>query len=240
MASSTVGPEAAGSEAAGPRVIAGAAGHIELRIDLPAAAPRAVAVCCHPHPLFGGTLTNKVIHTVARSFAAQGAVAVRFNFRGVGASQGVHDGGAGETDDLVTVATWARSRWPGLPLWLGGFSFGSYVALRGAAQLSPALLVAVAPPVGRWDFSAIAAPTCPWLVVQGSEDELVPAAGVVAWARAAQPAARIAMLEGATHFFHGRLHELQDAVSAFVVDAAFAAGAPPAAGAASDAQAYIE
>jgi alpha/beta superfamily hydrolase len=228
MASSTVGPDG------GRGLIAGAAGDIELIVDLPAAAPRAVAVCCHPHPLFGGTLTNKVIHTVARSFTTQGAVAVRFNFRGVGASQGAHDDGIGETDDLVTVAEWARSRWPDLPLWLGGFSFGSYVALRGAARLAPALLVTVAPPVGRWDFSSIAAPTCPWLVVQGSEDELVPAAGVVAWAQALQPAVRIAMLDGATHFFHGRLHELQDAVAAFVVDAA------PAAGAASDAQAYIE
>ena len=228
MASSTVGPDG------GRGLIAGAAGDIELIVDLPAAAPRAVAVCCHPHPLFGGTLTNKVIHTVARSFTTQGAAAVRFNFRGVGASQGAHDDGIGETDDLVTVAEWARSRWPGLPLWLGGFSFGSYVALRGAARLAPALLVTVAPPVGRWDFSSIAAPTCPWLVVQGSEDELVPAAGVVAWAQALQPAVRIAMLDGATHFFHGRLHELQDAVAAFVVDAA------PAAGAASDAQAYIE
>jgi len=228
MASSTVGPDG------GRRLIAGAAGDIELIVDLPAAAPRAVAVCCHPHPLFGGTLTNKVIHTVARSFTTQGAAAVRFNFRGVGASQGAHDDGIGETDDLVTVAEWARSRWPDLPLWLGGFSFGSYVALRGAARLAPALLVTVAPPVGRWDFSSIAAPTCPWLVVQGSEDELVPAAGVVAWAQALQPAVRIAMLDGATHFFHGRLHELQDAVAAFVVDAA------PAAGAASDAQAYIE
>ena len=228
MASSTVGPDG------GRRLIAGAAGDIELIVDLPAAAPRAVAVCCHPHPLFGGTLTNKVIHTVARSFTAQGAAAVRFNFRGVGASQGAHDDGIGETEDLVTVAEWARSRWPDLPLWLGGFSFGSYVALRGAARLAPALLVTVAPPVGRWDFSSIAAPTCPWLVVQGSEDELVPAAGVVAWAQTLQPAVRIAMLDGATHFFHGRLHELQDAASAFVVDAA------PAAGAASDAQAYIE
>jgi alpha/beta superfamily hydrolase len=228
MASSTVGPDG------GRGLIAGAAGDIELIVDLPAAAPRAVAVCCHPHPLFGGTLTNKVIHTVARSFTTQGAVAVRFNFRGVGASQGAHDDGIGETDDLVTVAEWARSRWPDLPLWLGGFSFGSYVALRGAARLAPALLVTVAPPVGRWDFSSIAAPTCPWLVVQGSEDELVPAAGVVAWAQALQPAVRIAMLDGATHFFHGRLQELQDAASAFVVDAA------PAAGAASDAQAYIE
>jgi len=228
MASSTVGPDG------GRRLIAGAAGDIELIVDLPAAAPRAVAVCCHPHPLFGGTLTNKVIHTVARSFTTQGAAAVRFNFRGVGASQGAHDDGIGETEDLVTVAEWARSRWPDLPLWLGGFSFGSYVALRGAARLAPALLVTVAPPVGRWDFSSIAAPTFPWLVVQGSEDELVPAAGVVAWAQTLQPAVRIAMLDGATHFFHGRLHELQDAASAFVVDAA------PAAGAASDAQAYIE
>ena len=114
MASSTVGPDG------GRRLIAGAAGDIELIVDLPAAAPRAVAVCCHPHPLFGGTLTNKVIHTVARSFTAQGAAAVRFNFRGVGASQGAHGDGIGETDDLVTVAEWARSRWPDLPLWLGG------------------------------------------------------------------------------------------------------------------------
>jgi len=221
MASSTAGPDG------GRRLIAGAAGDIELIVDLPATEPRAVAVCCHPHPLFGGTLTNKVIHTVARSFAAQGAVAVRFNFRGVGASQGEHDGGVGETADLVTVADWARARWSGLPLWLGGFSFGSYVALRGAARLAPSLLVTVAPPVGRWDFSDIVAPACPWLVVQGSEDELVPAAGVVAWAQALQPAVRVVMLDGATHFFHGRLHELQDAVAA------------SAAGAAS-AQAYIE
>jgi alpha/beta superfamily hydrolase len=209
MASSTAGPE-----------LAGAAGVIETVVDLPAAAPRAVAVCCHPHPLYGGALTNKVIHTVARAFAAQGAAAVRFNFRGVGASQGEHDGGAGETDDLVTVAGWARARWPGLPLWLGGFSFGAYVALRGAPRLAPSLLVTVAPPAGRWDFSDIAAPRCPWLVVQGSDDELVQAAGVVGWARALQPAARIVMLEGASHFFHGRLRELQDAVEASAAESA--------------------
>lgn len=217
MASSTVGPE-----------VVGAAGAIEVVVDLPAAAPRAVALCCHPHPLYGGTLTNKVIHTVARGFVAQGAAAVRFNFRGVGASQGVHDGGRGETDDLVTVAAWARARWPGLPLWLGGFSFGSYVALNGTPRLAPALLATVAPPVGRWDFSHIAAPACPWLVVQGSADELVDAAEVARWAGALQPAVRIALMDGASHFFHGRLRELQDAVERFV------------AGAAGAAQAYIE
>jgi hypothetical protein len=231
MAPSTVAPDGGETPGGGRQLIAGAAGDIELIVDLPAGAPCAVAVCCHPHPLFGGTLTNKVIHTVARSFVARGAVAVRFNFRGVGASQGAHDGGIGETDDLATVAAWARARWPGLPLWLGGFSFGSYVALRGAARLEPAWLVTVAPPVGRWDFSAIAAPACPWLVVQGSEDELVAAAGVVAWAQAAQPAVRIAMLDGATHFFHGRLHELQDAVTASAREQGVQAQA---------AQAYIE
>lgn len=217
MASSTVGPEAGGPgpPGAGRQLLAGAAGDIEAVVDLPAGAPRAVAVCCHPHPLFGGTLTNKVIHTVARAFAAQGAVAVRFNFRGVGASEGEHDGGVGETDDLAAVAAWARSRWPGLPLWLGGFSFGSYVALRGAARLAPSLLVTVAPPVGRWDFAAIPAPACPWLLVQGSADELLDADAVTAWARALSPAVQVALLPEASHFFHARLHEVRDLVEAF-------------------------
>ena len=217
MASSTAGPEAGGPEPAGAgrQLLAGAAGDIEAVVDLPAVAPRAVAVCCHPHPLFGGALTNKVIHTVARAFAAQGAVAVRFNFRGVGASQGAHDGGIGETDDLATVAAWARARWPGLPLWLGGFSFGAFVALRGQAALAPALLVTVAPPVGRWDFSAIPAPSCPWLVVQGTADELLDADAVAAWARTLSPGAQVALLPEASHFFHARLHEVRDLVERF-------------------------
>jgi len=107
----------------------GAAGDIETLIESPSVAPIAVAICCHPHPLFGGSMTNKVIHTVAKTFLAAGSVVIRFNFRGVGASAGVHDEGRGETDDVVALARWARERWPGLPLWLGGFSFGGYVAL---------------------------------------------------------------------------------------------------------------
>lgn len=203
-------------------LLQGAAGHIETLIESPATAPCAVAICCHPHPLFGGTITNKVIHTVARSFLAAGAVAVRFNFRGVGASEGVHDGGTGEAQDVLALAEWARSRWPGLPLWLGGFSFGSWIALRTQSTIKPQRLVTVAPPVGRWDFSAIEPPQCPWLVIQGDKDELVDASTVGRWVSSLEGHGRCApslvMLSGADHFFHARLHEVRDAVSRFIAD----------------------
>ncbi|MFM8844485.1 MAG: alpha/beta hydrolase [Gammaproteobacteria bacterium] len=191
----------------------GAAGDIETLVESPSGAPVAVAICCHPHPLFGGSMTNKVIHTVAKTFLAAGAVVIRFNFRGVGASAGVHDDGRGEVDDVIALAKWARERWPDLPLWLGGFSFGAWIALR--APVSPALLVTVAPPVGRWDFSKISPPQCPWLVIQGDRDDLVDANAVEQWVRASG-ASSLVRLPEADHFFHARLHELRDAVAAFV------------------------
>lgn len=197
-------------------VVAGEAGDIETLIEHPTGQARAIALCCHPHPLFGGTLSNKVIHTVARAFLAADAIAIRFNFRGVGSSGGVHDRGEGEMRDLLTLAAWARDRWPGLPLWLGGFSFGAWVSLRAQAALSPALLVSVAPPVGRWDFSTITPPRCPWLVIQGDADELVDAAAVQSWtSSAAGGSAEFVLLAGADHFFHARLHEVKGAVSRF-------------------------
>ncbi|MFM7432556.1 MAG: alpha/beta hydrolase [Gammaproteobacteria bacterium] len=191
----------------------GAAGDIETLVESPSGAPVAVAICCHPHPLFGGSMTNKVIHTVAKTFLAAGAVVIRFNFRGVGASAGVHDDGRGEVDDVIALAKWARERWSDLPLWLGGFSFGTWIALR--APVSPALLVTVAPPVGRWDFSKISPPQCPWLVIQGDRDDLVDANAVEQWVRASG-ASSLVRLPEADHFFHARLHELRDAVAAFV------------------------
>lgn len=197
--------------------LVGAAGDIETLVELPDPAlysqPRAVAVCCHPHPLFGGAMINKVIHTVARSFVASGAVAIRFNFRGVGASAGVHDAGRGELDDLIRVAEWARARWPATPLWLGGFSFGAWMVLRAHAILTPQLLVTVAPPVGRWSFDDIPKPRCPWLVVQGSNDELVDAEVVRRYAHTLDPAVDYVEIEAADHFFHGQLHAVSDAVS---------------------------
>lgn len=173
-------------------------------------------MCCHPHPLFGGSLTNKVVHTLARRCSAAGAVAVRFNFRGVGASTGVHDEGRGELEDLRSVVQWAQRQWPELPLWLGGFSFGAWMALQAQADLAPDLLITIAPPVGRWDFSAVRAPQGPWLCVQGDRDELVDAVAVAAWTVALDPNVKLVRLPEAEHFFHGRLHELADAIAQFL------------------------
>lgn len=201
-------------------VIDGPAGPIEALIEAPpgAESARAFGVVCHPHPLFGGTMTNKVVHTVARAWHELGLPTLRFNFRGVGGSAGSHDGGSGETQDALAVIAQGRRLWPRAPLWLAGFSFGSYVALRAAAPAAPACLVTVAPPVGRWDFSAIAAPQCPWLIVQGDRDELVDASAVGDWARAQSPAPRLVLLDGAEHFFHGRLHDLRGALFDFARD----------------------
>lgn len=205
-----------GQPVAGQQFIEGDAGRIELFVDLPGTAPRAVAVCCHPHPLFGGALTNKVIHTVARRLASAGALTVRFNFRGVGASEGVHDQGRGELRDLLRVIDWARAQAAGAPLWLAGFSFGAWVALRAQHRVAPAALITVAPPVGRWDFTEVIPPSCPWLLIQGSADELVDAERALDWARRLQPDAQVELLLGADHFFHARLHEVADAIERFL------------------------
>jgi alpha/beta superfamily hydrolase len=134
-------------------LIDGPAGRLEARVEDPApgSGPRVVGVVCHPHPLFGGTLQNKVVHTLARTLQELAAPTVRFNFRGVGASEGVHDDGRGEVDDALAVIAWARARWECEPLWLAGFSFGAAVALHACATARPAALVTVAPPVKRPD-----------------------------------------------------------------------------------------
>jgi alpha/beta superfamily hydrolase len=198
--------------------IDGPSGPLEALLEAPAAgtSPRALGVVCHPHPLFGGTMTNKVVHTVARAFVAHGAATLRFNFRGVGASAGSYDEGRGETDDLLAVVAHGRALFPGLPLWLGGFSFGSFVALRGHAAAGAARLVTVAPPVGRWDFAGLEPPRCPWLVVQGDQDELVDVGAVRQWLATQPLAPQLVVLPGAEHFFHGRLHYVKDAVADFL------------------------
>lgn len=201
--------------------IGGPAGAIEALVEAPAGRPPSrFGVVCHPHPLFGGAMTNKAVHSVARCWNELGVPTLRFNFRGVGASEGQYDEGGGETDDALAVIEFGRRRWPGVDLWLAGFSFGAYVALRAAARAGPSILVTIAPPVGRWDFRTLTAPGCPWLIVQGDRDELVDAATVQAWAERQRPAPQMAMLTGAEHFFHGRLHELREVVRGFSVVAA--------------------
>jgi len=180
------------------------------------------AVICHPHPLFGGTMDNKVVTTLARALQECGIPTVRFNFRGVGASGGHYDEGRGETEDAAAVADWAALRWPDTGLVLAGFSFGAYVATRLATARAVKHLITVAPPVQRFDFAAVAKPVCPWLIVQGDADELVDARAVLAWADAPGADApgsdvpgaslRVVMMPGVGHFFHGHLAELRDAV----------------------------
>jgi alpha/beta superfamily hydrolase len=195
-----------------PETIAGPAGPLEAMLEDPGSAARQVAVVCHPHPLFGGTMHNKVVTTVARALRDEGVPTVRFNFRGVGASAGSFDSGNGETADAAAVADWCSTRWPGCDLVIAGFSFGAYVALRLAQSRPASLLITIAPPVGNFDFSGLAAPQCPWLVLQGDADEVVDARRVVDWAESLEPRPRLTLLPGVGHFFHGRLHELRDTV----------------------------
>lgn len=200
------------ANAPGSVAIAGPVGRLEAVVEEPAAAtgpPSVAAVICHPHPLFGGTLHNKVVHTLARSLRAGGAATLRFNFRGVGASAGAHDNGAGEIQDALAAAAWARVRWPGAPLVLAGFSFGGAVAIEAAGAAAPAWLITVAPAVERVQLEHLVLPRCDWLVVQGDADDVVSADSVVQWMTRWAPQARVRVLSGVGHFFHGRLHELQ-------------------------------
>ena len=197
---------------AGKTLISGPAGALELRIDCPRDGRplRGAGVICHPHPQFGGTLNNKVVHTVARVFAELGLAAVRFNFRGVGASEGAHDKGRGETDDLRCVLSWVREQDPGGVLWLAGFSFGGYVALRAAAGESIDRLVTIAPPVNRFALDVVPSPRCPWLLIQGEDDEIVPGDAVLQWAKALPHPPVIEVVPEGDHLFHGRLNVLRD------------------------------
>jgi alpha/beta superfamily hydrolase len=177
---------------------------------------RVFGVVCHPHPLGGGTLDNKVVHTVARVMQELGLPTLRFNFRGVGASAGKFDDGAGETEDALAVIDWGRERWPQGALWLAGFSFGAYTALRASERREVQRLITIAPPVQRLQSAALRAPDCPWLIVQGDEDEIVSCQAVMSWAKSLSPQPQVAILRGASHFFHGRLQDLKDAIMAHV------------------------
>lgn len=193
-------------------VFNGPAGVLEGLIDKPEAQPSAVAVVCHPHPLFQGSMHNKVTYILARAFNELGAISLRFNFRGVGASAGEYADGVGETADALAAIDWLTARHPGLPLWLAGFSFGAYVALRAQSQRPVKRLVTVAPAVERFDTSAIVLPTIPWLLVQGDADEVVAPQTVFDWVAGLAKPPQLAVLKGAGHFFHGRLNELRQTV----------------------------
>jgi uncharacterized protein len=168
-----------------------------------------VAVLCHPHPQHQGTMLNKVVHTLARAMNDLGLSALRFNFRGVGASEGDYAEGEGEVDDVIAVAEYARRRWPGCRIWLAGFSFGAMVSARAAAQVQPEQLLSVAPAVNILGRELSEIPGMPWLVVQGGADEIVSPADVRDWVAMLQPQPKLIVLPEAGHFFHGHLVDLR-------------------------------
>ena len=164
------------------------------------------AVVCHPHPLHGGTMDNKVVTTLVRAYRELGVPVARFNFRGVGASEGVHDNGVGEVGDLRAVADWFRDKTGASRLLVAGFSFGTGVAGNFAlAESAVAQVVFVAPPVGRYNFAPALAYPMPVCVVMGDQDELVDAAEVYQWADTLEPRPALIRIPEATHFFHGQL-----------------------------------
>ncbi len=189
----------------------GPAGRLECMVDVPEPneARPATFVICHPHPLHGGTMHNKVVTIMERSMRELGLNTVRFNFRGVGESEGAFDDGYGEADDLFTVTEWVRRTRPGDSLWLGGFSFGSYITLRAAQNLKLGQLVSIAPAVSRFSFADLHHPGCPWLIIQGDEDEVVPFDEVRAWVETVEPPPDFIVMERAGHFFHRRLMDLR-------------------------------
>ena len=161
---------------------------------------------------------NKVAHTLARAFARLGFATLRFNFRGTEGSEGAWDEGRGEVEDVLAAAEWLRQAYPDLPVWIGGFSFGAAMAIKAAQRESFAGLVSVAPAVSRFHADPAPQPQCPWLIVQGDEDELVAAEETIEWVNTLEPGPELVVLQGAEHFFHGRLVDLREVMMAFVTE----------------------
>jgi alpha/beta superfamily hydrolase len=198
----------------GPLHLTGPAGRLELMVDLPEPGQEraGVAVVCHPNPPDGGTLHNKVVTMTARALSELGIAAVRFNFRGVGQSEGHFDEGRGEILDLLAVTDWLRKVRADDALWLAGFSFGSWVALQGARQLPVKQMISIAPPVGLRAFDGVMPPACPWLVVMPEADDIVDPQKVYDWIDSLKDKPTLVRMPDTGHFFHRRLMDLRGAI----------------------------
>jgi alpha/beta superfamily hydrolase len=195
-------------------------GHLEGLLKPPDdGEPRAIAVICHPHPQFGGTMHNKVVYQAARALNEAGIAAVRFNFRGVGTSTGTYDEGRGEREDVHTVLDYAHGRYPKLPMILGGFSFGSWVSLPIAcADARVTSLLGMGIPTGILQTTILDTCAKPKLIVQGERDEYGPLDQLREWyARLSEPK-RLVVVPDADHFFTGHLRELHAAIVNFFAD----------------------
>jgi uncharacterized protein len=192
--------------------IMGAAGALQCALDLPESAPRGLALVAHPHPLYGGTMDNKVAQTLVRAFVALGYAAVRMNFRGVGKSEGVHDAGLGETDDMALLLAHMQQQYPGLPVALAGFSFGTFVQSQLQQRLieqgHPAeRLVLVGTAAGKWAVPTVPANT---ILIHGELDDTIPLSDVLDWARPQD--LPVIVIPGADHFFHRKLQHIKNFV----------------------------
>ncbi len=200
----------------GPLLIDGPAGQLELLLNYPDPdkypASKPVVVICHPHPLYGGSLTNKVVHMIGRAVNDLGLAAIRFNFRGVGKSEGSFDDGRGESDDLAAVVHWVRQQYPDSPLWLAGFSFGAYIALKAHKRVDAEKLLLVAPPVTLYDLEGVSEVAIPWWVIQGGQDEVIDPLAVDRWVKQHSTPPIYEWYEPGSHFFHGQLNYLRDFV----------------------------
>lgn len=206
--------------AAAELLLPGPAGRLEAIVATPRtlAAVPGFCVVGHPHPLFGGAMSNKVVYSLASSALKAGLVALRFNFRGVGRSTGLYDESRGETDDALAAVAWLRERMPDANIVLAGFSFGAYVTLKAAASVHPVAQISVGIPFGRYMDNAPPPPHpgCPWLCVHSRDDDTVAWSETEPVLRAYAPPPDIALFDGAGHFFHGRLGDLQGAVLPFL------------------------
>jgi alpha/beta superfamily hydrolase len=192
--------------------LAGSSGPLECRLDKPEHTPRGIALIAHPHPLYGGTMDNKVVQTLARAFMAVGYVSVRMNFRGVGKSEGTHDAGLGETDDMALLHAHIASQYPELPIVLAGFSFGTFVQSQLHVRLSAngtpiQRMVLVGSAAGKWAIPAVPSNT---LVIHGELDDTIPLSDVLEWARPQD--LPVIVIPGADHFFHRKLHHIKQLV----------------------------
>jgi len=195
----------------------GPAGRLEAILEAPTNATVAGAVVLlHPHPQHGGTMHNKVVHTLARSFVRMGFAALRFNFRGTDGSEGEYDEGAGELQDALAAAVWMRAKYAEEPFWLAGFSFGAAISIRAALEMPASGLISVAPALYRFADKLEHQPELPWLIVQGDQDELVDVGETIEWVNGLEPGPELLVMAGAEHFFHGRLIDLRAAVTAFI------------------------
>jgi alpha/beta superfamily hydrolase len=201
------------------RDIVGPAGPLEALIDLPPGAPRAAAVFAHPHPLYGGTMHTKALYQAAKALAHIGVAVMRFNFRGVGLSAGEFASGVGEMDDYRAALDQMAARHRHLPLWAAGFSFGAWVAWNvGAADPRVSLLLAIAPPVNDYDFSAAKASRKPKFIVHGEADEFISIKDVRRFYSELAEPKELAIIDAADHLFDGKASEVADAVEDLLGD----------------------